>query len=382
MKVKSVPEDFVVREMGEPETKEQGPFAIYVLEKTGIGTLEALHQVGREWNVRRERIGFAGLKDKWARTTQFVSIADGPGKSFEGRNFNLLFRGRSDGPVRRGSFSANAFEITLRDLSEGDVTHLHRGLDEIRRHGLPNYFDSQRFGSSRGTDDFIGRRLIRNDFEGALRLALATPTREDRGKVRRGKELVQKYWGRWEDAAKAIPAKVYPGRILRYLAKNPEDYAGAFERIDGGLRQIYVSAYQSYLWNETLKEILRETGVECFERRYAAGTLVFYRERPPELDELQIPYLKRNATLDGPRVRAAADKVLAAEGIRLDDLKLQGLRRTFFPGGARPALLLPGNLEGPEVSADERNPERQKGIFRMELPRGAYATLVIKRLFH
>jgi tRNA pseudouridine13 synthase len=79
-----------------------------------------------------------------------------------------------------------------------------------------------------------------------------------------------------------------------------------------------------------------------------------------------------------------------AEGIFLDLLKERGLhpgvfnafplRNAFFKSITRPWLLFPQNLSA-RLEADDRYPEKQKILLAFSLPRGSYATLVVKRLF-
>jgi tRNA pseudouridine13 synthase len=73
------------------------------------------------------------------------------------------------------------------------------------------------------------------------------------------------------------------------------------------------------------------------------------------------------------------DQVLGEEGLTTDQLKLKGLREMFFTRGDRPALCLPANLDY-RADTDETRPGKRKLQLAFELPRGSYATLVIKRL--
>src|SRR5439155_13536155 len=146
------------------------------------------------------QISFGGLKDRHARTEQAISIRGGPERKFEGSAFRVEFLGRSRDPITRASFHGNRFEITVRDL--GEIPD----LGPVKRFGIPNYFDDQRFGSLRGTDgEFIGRALVRGENEKALKLALASPSGEDRKKERDLKTLLRDRWGDWAALATELP---------------------------------------------------------------------------------------------------------------------------------------------------------------------------------
>jgi tRNA pseudouridine13 synthase len=376
VKIKQRPEDFVVEEIDRFETARTGPFALYRLEKWDIGTIEALQNIARAWGVPRSSLSFGGLKDRHARTTQTISIRGGPEKDFQGSAFRLAYLGRSKDPVTRASFSANRFGIVVRDLEEIP------DLDPVRRWGVPNYFDDQRFGSLRGTGgEFIGRALVRGDAEKALRLAIASPSPEDRREPRRVKTLLRDRWGDWAGLAAALPRS--PERsIASYLAGHPGAFGFAFEILDPNLRILFVSAYQSYLWNRTLVDLLRGLP-DTFEVPYAAGKHLFFRALAPgvhdRLCELEIPLVAPGQALEGAAGEAAG-RILAEEGVEPRQFRLKRLRRTFFGKGRRPALVAPAALSA-AAGEDELNRGRKKVSLRFELPRGSYATILLKRLF-
>ena len=74
-----------------------------------------------------------------------------------------------------------------------------------------------------------------------------------------------------------------------------------------------------------------------------------------------------------------AEEVLRAEGLTLAGLRLKGLQKPFFSKGDRAACVRPANL-GHEVGVDELNAGKRKLTLRFDLPRGAYATMLVKRV--
>ncbi len=377
MKIKQRPEDFVVEEIDRYEACKAGPFALYRLDKWDIGTIEAIRNVARKWGVPRSGISFGGLKDRHARTSQVISIHGGPGRDFQGSAFRLEYLGRSRDPITRASFSANRFAIVVRDLAAAP------DLDPLRRWGVPNYFDDQRFGSLRGTGgEFIGRALVRGETEKALRLALACPSPEDPRQPRKTKTLLRDRWGDWAALKSALPRG--PERsIAAFLADHPGAFGLAFELMDQDLRILIVSAYQSYLWNRTLAEVLRDLP-DTYEVPYDAGRHRFYRSLEPavhdRLCELSIPLAAPGQGFEGAAAEAAA-RVLAEEKVELRQFRLKKLRRTFFGKGMRPAIVAPAGLSS-EAGEDELNRGRRKLALRFDLPKGSYATILLKRLFH
>ncbi len=73
------------------------------------------------------------------------------------------------------------------------------------------------------------------------------------------------------------------------------------------------------------------------------------------------------------------DAVLAAEGLTQAQFKLKGLREMFFSKGERRALCMPVGLAA-DSAADESHRGRHRLTLHFELPRGCYATLIVKRI--
>jgi tRNA pseudouridine13 synthase len=377
MKIRQRPGDFVVTELDRCEVSKAGPFALYRLVKWDIGTIEAAQNIARNWRVPRAAISFGGLKDRHARTEQTISIRGGPDRGFEGSAFRLEFLGRSRDPVTRASFEANRFEIVVRDLAEIP------DLEPVRRWGLPNYFDDQRFGSLRGTEgEFIGRALVRGEHEKALRLALASPSPEDRKKPRATKTLLRNRWGDWTALRKELPPGIQR-TVAAFLADRPGAFGFAFELLDQDLRILYVSAYQGWLWNRALAAILKKLP-DTFEVEYAAGRHVFYRSLDPaahdRLCELPLPLVTPSQKFEGEAAEAIT-RVLAEEQVEPRHFRLKRLRKTFFGKGRRDAIVAPAALSA-DPADDDLNRGRKKLTLRFELPKGSYATILIKRLFH
>ncbi len=377
MKIRQRPEDFAVTEIDRYDLAAAGPFALYRLVKWDVGTIEAVRNAARAWGVPRGAFSFGGLKDRHASCEQVISVRGGPGRDFQGSVFRLEYLGRSRDPITRASFDANRFRIVVRDLMEIP------DLGPVRRFGVPNYFDDQRFGSLRGTDgEFIGKALVRGEVEKALKLALASPSGEDRKKRREVKALLRDRWGDWAGLKAALPPSSERG-VAAHLAAHPGAFGAAFELLDDDLRILYVSAYQSFLWNRVLASILRKLP-DTYEVEYAAGRHVFYRSLDPaardRLAGLSIPLVTPSQKFEGEAAEALAG-VLAEEGVEPRQFRLKALRRTFFGRGLRAAITAPAALAS-EPGDDELNRGRRKLTLSFELPKGSYATVFLKRLFH
>ena len=259
-----------------------------------------------------------------------------------------------------------------------------RPWSRVAAEGVPNYFDDQRFGSVAGEgEEFIARLLVRGRFEDALRLALAAPYEYDRAPQKKEKALLVRHWGDWAALKDALP-RGHARSLVDYLRVHPADFRGAVARLRPELRGLYLSAYQSHLWNRMLArwltqhlrpEQLRPVALRLGEAPFPAG---LDAAQHAELAALQLPLPSARLQLadDDPRSELVRS-VLAEEGLERRDLQIRGIREMFFSKGERAALCLPAHLTG-ETAADELHPKRSKLVLSFELPRGCYATLVVK----
>lgn len=149
-KLRSAPEDFKVYENLSFEPSGDGEHAFLQIEKTGQNTEFVARQLARVTAVRQRDIGYAGLKDRHAVTTQWFSVwlpgrADPDWSILEKDGINILQVTRHARKLKRGALSGNRFEITIRDW-QGDKEQLIKQLTAIKTNGLANYYGEQRFG--------------------------------------------------------------------------------------------------------------------------------------------------------------------------------------------------------------------------------------------
>lgn len=384
MKLKRIPEDFQVEELTTARPSDKGRFTFYRLSKRGIGTLEAVEAICRRWNLSGRQVSYGGLKDRHAVTSQFLTIADGPGRPLREANFALEPLGQLPFPYGSHHFRGNRFAIVVRDLAPGQADEATAALQSLARDGLPNYFDDQRFGSVGRSGQFIGHAWLKGDHETALKLALAEPNESDRSDEKAQKAILRECWGRWAEA-KARLDRSSTRSIVTYLVDHPEDFRGAFSRMKRELRSLYFSAFQSHLWNLVLSGwIERNTRHE--QRTIVGlkvGGLVFPHDLEPErkglLSSTPIP-LPSSRTLqpDGP-LGALISEVLGSFGLAWGDLRVRHLKDVFLSKGVRAAMLFPEGIEAIPFD-DDLHRGRQAIRLKFDLPRGSYATILVKRI--
>ncbi|HET8644044.1 MAG TPA: tRNA pseudouridine(13) synthase TruD, partial [Vicinamibacteria bacterium] len=278
---------------------------------------------------------------------------------------------------------ANRFLLTLRALTPDQVSRAVADAPCMEQTGLPNYFDDQRFGSVHGHGEFVARFLVHSRFEEALRTALTAPYEFDRGEEKRAKQALRECWGDWAACKERLP-RGHARSLVDYLLHHAGDFRGAVARLRPELRGLYLSAYQSHLWNRILARWLeRHVPPRCLRPvALRMGPLPFHdgvdEETQIRLEALSLPLPSaRWRPEDGDERRAMVEEVLAEEGLTLSGMQVRGVRDLFFSKGERPGLCRPGDLDH-SWQPDELRPGRWKLQLAFDLPRGSYATLVVK----
>jgi tRNA pseudouridine13 synthase len=213
MKLKQVPEDFVVREISTIVPEKEGEYTYFLLKKRNYTTLGALQQLALALNTPLKWFGCAGNKDKTAVTEQVCSVATIAPASLKSLVFNDLWLeplGKGSKPVSLGDLKGNQFEIITRDIES---------LPAAKTKFI-NYFGEQRFSTHNSE---IGKALVKRDFKQAVTLVLES---------------------------RSIASQA----VHQALALQPKNYLGALKTLPLKLLILYIHAYQSLLWNELAKK--------------------------------------------------------------------------------------------------------------------------------
>jgi tRNA pseudouridine13 synthase len=372
-------------------TPTSGEFALYRLTKQSIGTPEVINAVVERWKIPRRRISYGGLKDKHALTTQFVTVSHGPKKPLSQNSFELQYLGQVDRPFTAADIDGNRFIIVLRNMTAEAVELAQSAAEDVRRDGLPNYFDDQRFGSLGYSGDWIAREWCLGNWERTLWLALADPHPDDRSGEKKQKTLLRDLWGRWAECKKALD-RSHRRSIVTFLADKESagkliDFRGAFCNVNVDLRGLYLSAFQSALWNRMLDRRLRTNAatesIIPFELKSGPVCFVTSPSSPAESDnaplEDELPMPSARGKLDEGPTLDLINSVVAEEGLEKRQLRVKYPRDSFFSKSSRKTVIAIPELQF-EVSDDELYSKRKKVTLAFDLPRGSYATILVKRL--
>ena len=384
MKLKCLPEDFQVTELTERQPHGRGPFALYRLTKQSLGTPEAIDAALHRWNLARAQVSYGGLKDKHAVTTQFVTIKNGPRRDLSQTNVEFNYLGNTDRPFEPTDIVGNRFTLVMRDMSETAAVRAEQALQDVAVNGVPNYFDDQRFGSLGESREFIAAPWCRGDYERALWLALAESNEHDRPDDRNEKQLIRDQWGDWLGLKAALP-RCSRRSIVTYLCDHPTDFRRALALMRNDLRGMWLSAFQSAVWNRLLAASLQDVcrPEQLFMVSFGERPAPFYHTLEEaqcrELTDLQLPLPSGRLKLESGPLFDRLQKVLSEFGLLPREMRVKYPRDSFFSKGQRAAIFIPAEMQH-ESAPDEVYEARFKLILSFDLPRGSYATILIKRL--
>lgn len=148
--IKSQAEDFQVQEVLGFELDGEGEHVFLQIEKRNLNTEEVAQQLMALAGVSRLAIGYSGLKDRNALTSQWFSVQlpgqEGPDWSaLNSNSLRVQQQSRHGKKLKIGVHQSNKFSLTIRSIS-GPLHELEERLEHIQKLGMPNYFGAQRFG--------------------------------------------------------------------------------------------------------------------------------------------------------------------------------------------------------------------------------------------
>jgi tRNA pseudouridine13 synthase len=175
---KICPEHFVVNEQLDIEFSGEGEHLWVFIQKTGMNTVHAAKLLAEWAGIPERDVGYSGLKDRQAVTTQWFSLRI-PNRTLPESPFNpslaedtpanepstaaidakiadataipqeqiaVLEQHWHNKKLSRGAHKANQFIITLTEVQADDLAAVEARLQQIAQDGVPNYFGGQRFG--------------------------------------------------------------------------------------------------------------------------------------------------------------------------------------------------------------------------------------------
>ncbi|QSG08626.1 tRNA pseudouridine(13) synthase TruD [Halapricum desulfuricans] len=409
-RLRESPEHFRVEEIEtvdpEPLSADPGAYPHVLLRATlrEWDTNDFAGALSDRLGISRERIDWAGTKDKYAVTTQLFTVRKGDPDALAAVDLpetDIEILGRTGRGLQFGDLAGNRFEITVTGANRTDT--IESITDDLRsfggdRVGVPNVFGQQRFGSRRAITHEVGLAIVRREWEQAVRTYVGNPSERERERTRTARATVEDSWERreWQRALEAMPAYLgYERAMLQRLAEldgdEPADFRSALTALPSNLQRLLVNAAQSYAFNRICSERLRrglpfdepiEGDVICFADSDAPPDPALPdTSRTQSVTERRVETARRHvergrafvtAPLVGTDTEFGAGEPAEIARDVLDDLELEPadfeLPGEFESSGTRRAILVRTDLE---VSGDPPT-------FSFALPKGSYATVLLR----
>ena len=245
----------------------RGRFTAANITLTNWETNRFIGKLAKACGISRNRIFFAGTKDKRAVTKQ-VFIIDAPQNKVakvEMPDVEIEILGRTHQKIGFGNHKGNRFTIVARGCCHPDgspmtnseamdkIAHIEALMKEELGEGLfPNWIGPQRFGSGRPVTPVVGRHVIADDWESAVMSYLSMEGDENEDVSNFRKKIRDE--GISEEALEMIPHWLgFERDMLKHLLGNPDDYVGAFRKLPNNLQLMTVHSLQSVVFNKTIE---------------------------------------------------------------------------------------------------------------------------------
>jgi tRNA pseudouridine13 synthase len=396
MKIKARPEDFVVEEILGIAPKDSGPYTLLRLIKRQCNTVDAVREIAARIHRPLWTIAYGGRKDKHACATQFITVKgpvqkgrisafhlkEGPAASLRTRSseFRLEPAGYLDRPMGPDLIAGNKFHIVIRNISRNEKEQAMPRLETILRRGFCNYFDDQRFGPLDPDQGFLAEKIIRKHFNGAVKFYLTRRVSEDKGEAVRRKLFFFENWGRWDQCLKEASGRTEK-EWLSHLHEHPKDFLTLLRRIPADELAFHFASFQAFLWNEVLRRLLRRMAKPLDSYPGLSGDYLFGGEEEAEMAGA-IPTVSSKMRIADPMIADTYRGLLQEKNLKTADFNLTKIRQAYFKSIERPIRVIPENMTY-AFSADEtaKRKQAEKLMLAFTLPRGSYATMLVKQAF-
>ncbi len=352
--------------------------------------------------MSQNRFGWAGTKDKRALTRQKISIWDVSENDVERirlKDVELKVIGRSNKKISLGDLWGNRFKITVRDIHLSIEESLSRVKDitgELQK-GAPNFFGVQRFGEYRPVTHVVGEAIMRGDFREAALTYIARAFPDEPEEIKKARQRV------WDTNDFKEGLKMYPLNLrfekamMNHLVAHPADYAGAFRVLSPNLQKMFLHAYQSYIFNIILSRRIAsglsindayDGDIVCFKNEMGMPDISrLQKVTKDNLDGINNLINRGRAFVTAPLVGYDTDFAEGRPGeierdvVRELNIDTEGFKVPAMPElsskGLRREILLPFNPRF-DIMEDDINAGKTKLILEFTLPKGGYATTILR----
>lgn len=358
-----------------------GRYLICVLVKRNIDTFQALQAVANKLGVTTDRIHIGGIKDARALTAQHVSISRMLPEQIgliETPKLRLYPLGFSNEKIHSDLLFGNQFHITVRAIEQSEpviAEHIENANNELSTlGGCPNFFGHQRFGTTRPVTHLVGKHILLGEWEEAALAFLAKPSVYEHPQSRQVRQQLRDTRD-FKEALRYFPPRlIFERSMLSHLAMRSGDFIGAFHRLPKKLCQLFVQAYQSYLFNRFLSGSIRRGLLQESPAEFSYKLTIDTREYPA------LPLIGYQQTLSTGKQGEIEEKIFQDEEVQQSNFKIPLMPEISSKGKLRTAVTPVKDLVPNESVKDEANLDKRKMSLSFALMKGSYATALLREI--
>jgi tRNA pseudouridine13 synthase len=401
-KLKQIPKDFEVEELSIYPTKnENGDYLIADVTSINWENNILIRDLSNRLHISRNRISFAGTKDKRAKTTRvlsFFKVSENQLSKIKLNNIEIKNIYSSNKPIQIGNLIGNKFNVNIRNIEKNiKKENVKLIIDKIITiGGFPNFFGIQRFGIIRPITHIVGKNIILGNYEKAVMTYIANPIKEE-GKdiydLRRKLEKTRDY----SEALKSYPNNLnFEKSILNKLVINPYGFIESLKGLPKNLLTMFVYAYQSYIFNRILSErILKNIPINeaivgdiiyPIRKGKIEENLIQVKENNLEKVNIQIKKNKAviTAMLFGSEtvyskgeMGEIEHKIIENEKINQKDFVVTDIPFISSRGSRRPIFAVIKDIKF-LLKNDDLNKDKKLLNLQFQLKKGCYATSILR----
>ena len=245
----------------------RGRFTVARITLTNWETNKFCNNLAKRLGISRNRIFFAGTKDKRAVTQQIFIIDATQHKvaQIDMPDVEIEILGRTHQKIGFGNHRGNRFTIVVRGCCHPDGTPMTEDealaeaeliKNELRQNlgegKFPNWIGPQRFGSGRPVTAEVGKHVLAGNFQQAVLTYLSMEGFDENPDVAGFRKHVRDNGVTAECLELAPKWLGFESRMIEHLLNNQDDYVGAFKKLPNNLQLMTIHAAQSIIFNQSL----------------------------------------------------------------------------------------------------------------------------------
>jgi tRNA pseudouridine13 synthase len=319
--LKQEDQDFQVEEIPLYLPSGEGQHIYLLLRRRSLTTKEVVSNLQKLFEIHETDIGFAGLKDRNAVTTQWFSLSLGANAKIEEvkekiklnlEALEILDASKHTNKLKTAHLVGNKFKIVVKNVEKNSFSIAKKIRDEVLGSGIPNYYGPQRFGSKKD-NHIIGKQIL----------------------LKQKKEK-----RRW-------------------------------------VKKLMLSAYQSHLFNTWLSNRILSKKFNSIIKGDLLQTITGQRPFPYDEDKEHLKEFKEQiisytGPIYGPKVSTPTDDALESEEkiLETEEVNIEDFKNSKLPGARRLAHIYLNDINIEEVN---------EGLeFSFTLNKGSYATSLMR----